>query len=72
MTTGAHLIKLLSGFATESAIEEVARLIPLAGLVTASGMSFAATYCALKYCLKGVEETVLLVLEEATQNAIPS
>ena len=70
LTTTAQLVKYISMFAAGSAIEEVARFIPFVGSVIASGISFAATYLALKSYLKRLEETVLLTLAELTQKSI--
>lgn len=71
LTTTGEAVKYLLLYHTESAVEEVVRFaIPALGSVIASGMSFAATYLALKSYLKRLEETVLLTLEEAAQKSI--
>ena len=66
-TTATQLRGVLAPYATEAAVEEVTRYIPVVGLVIASGMSFGATHYALSKLLTSVEEAAKLVLKEAAE-----
>lgn len=45
------------------------RFVPLIGPVLAGGLSFAATYGALKYCLHQMKGVALAILKDAVQDA---
>ena len=70
LTTTAQVSGFLAAYATEAAIEEFSRFIPLVGLAIAGGMSFATTYYGLTHCLEKVEESALSVLREAALKSI--
>ena len=67
LTTNAQLSAFLAPYAAEAAVEEATRYLPVIGLPIASGMSFGATYCALRRLLTNVEEAAKLVLKEAAE-----
>ena len=69
LTTAAQISGLLAAYASEAAVEEYTRFIPLVGFAIAGGMSFATTYYCLKQCLEKVEESALLVLKEAAEKS---
>ena len=69
LTTAAQISGFLTAYASEAAVEEFTRFIPLVGLAIAGGMSFATTYYGLKHCLEKVEESALLVLKEAAEKS---
>lgn len=69
MTTAAQVSGFLAAYASEAAVEEFSRFIPLVGLAIASGMSFATTYYGLKHCLEKVEESALSVMREAAEKS---
>ncbi|KXJ25236.1 interferon-inducible GTPase 5 isoform X1 [Exaiptasia diaphana] len=61
----SQVFTLLSAFAVESAVEEVASFIPVIGSAIAGTMSYSATYLMLKKYLGEMEELALQILEEA-------
>ncbi|KXJ25281.1 interferon-inducible GTPase 5 [Exaiptasia diaphana] len=67
---GVAIRSLMSTFATESAVEEVARFIPFIGSVIAGSLSFAGTYYVLGQCLEKIEALAIKVLEEAAQSSV--
>ena len=61
----AQLFAFLAPYALESGIEEYVRYVPLIGSAIAGGLSFAATFAALRGCLQKVEEASLAVIRES-------
>ena len=64
----AQVAAFLAPYAAEAGVEEFTRFVPVIGPVLAGGLSFAATYGALKYCLYKVKEIALAVLRDAVQD----
>ena len=56
LTTIPHLVAFLEAFSAEAAVEGFAPFVPIIGSLIASGMSFTATYLALKELLKNVKK----------------
>ena len=65
----SQVAAFLAPYATEAGVEEVIRFVPVIGQVLAGGLSFAATYGALKYCLHRVKGVALAALKDTVQNA---
>ena len=63
----AQLFAFLAPYALESGIEEYVRYVPLIGSALAGGLSFAATFAALRGCLQKVEEASLAVIKESAE-----
>ena len=63
----AQLYAFLAPYALESGIEEYVRYVPLIGSALAGGLSFAATFAALRGCLQKVEEASLAVIKESAE-----
>ena len=61
----AQLYAFLAPYALESSIEEYVRYVPFIGSTIAGGLSFAATFAALRGCLQKVEEASLAVIKES-------
>ncbi|XP_068722096.1 interferon-inducible GTPase 5-like [Montipora capricornis] len=70
LTTTTQVAAYLAAFASQSALEEFSRYIPIVGFGIASSMSFATTYYGLQHCLKQVEESALSVLNGAFEEAL--
>ena len=64
----AQLYAFLAPYALESSIEEYVRYVPFVGSAIAGGLSFAATFAALRGCLQKVEEASLAVIKESAEN----
>ena len=64
----AQLYAFLAPYALESSIEEYVRFVPFVGSAIAGGLSFAATFAALRGCLQKVEEASLAVIKESAEN----
>ena len=62
-----QLSAFLAPYAAESTIEEYVRYVPYVGLAIAGGLSFAATFSALRGCLQKVEEASLAVIKESAE-----
>ena len=58
---------LIAAYASEQALEEVARFIPFIGFPVASAMSAGATYYFLQSWLKTMEKLALVVLKEGLE-----
>ncbi|CAB4024039.1 interferon-inducible GTPase 5-like [Paramuricea clavata] len=69
-TNAAELAKILTVFAAGSAVEEVARFIPIIGSAIAGGISFGSTYYFLRQCLNELEKTALNLLDETNANVV--
>lgn len=65
----SQVAAFLSPYAAGAGVEEFTRFVPLIGPVLAGGLSFAATFGALKYCLHKVKGVALAVLNDAVQDA---
>ena len=63
-TNVAQLTKIFTVFAASSAVEEVARFLPLVGSAIAGSISFGSTYYFLRQCLNELEKTALHLLDE--------
>ena len=63
----AQLYAYLAPYALESSIEEYVRFVPFVGSALAGGLSFAATFAALRGCLQKVEEASLAVIKESAE-----
>jgi len=63
----AQLFAFLAPYAVESSIEEYVRYVPFVGSAIAGGLSFAATFAALRGCLQKVEEASLAVIKESAE-----
>ena len=63
----AQLYAFLASYALESSIEEYVRFVPFVGSALAGGLSFAATFAALRGCLQKVEEASLAVIKESAE-----
>ena len=63
----AQLSAYLAPYAAESTIEEYVRYVPYVGQAIAGGLSFAATFSALRGCLQKVEEASLAVIKESAE-----
>ena len=63
----AQLYALLTPYALESSIEEYVRFVPFVGSALAGGLSFAATFAALRGCLQKVEEASLAVIKKSAE-----
>ena len=63
----AQLYAYLAPYALESSIEEYVRFVPFVGSALAGGLSFAATFSALRGCLQKVEEASLAVIKESAE-----
>ena len=64
----AQLYSFLAPYALESSIEEFVRFVPFVGSAVAGGLSFAATFSALRGCLQKVEEASLEIIKESAKN----
>ena len=64
----AQLYSFLAPYALESSIEEYVRFVPYVGSAVAGGLSFAATFSALRGCLQKVEEASLEIIKESAKN----
>ena len=64
ITSAAEVSKLLASYAASSAVEEVARYIPILGSAIAGSISFSTTYYFLHRCLDDFERTALEYLDE--------
>ena len=65
--SSAQLSVLLAPYAAESTIEEYVRYVPYVGSAIAGGLSFAATFSALRGYLQKVEEASLAVIQESVE-----
>ena len=63
----AQLYAFLAPYALESSIEEYVRYVPFVGSAIAGGLSFAATFAALRGLLQKVEEASLAVIKESAE-----
>lgn len=70
LTTTSQVAGFLAAYASETALEEFSRFIPIVGLAIAGSMSFATTYYGLQHCLKKGEESALSILNEAAQVSV--
>ena len=64
ITSAAQVTKHLASYAASSAVEEVARYIPILGSVIAGSISFSSTYYFLHRCLDDMEKTAMDYLDE--------
>ena len=69
-TSAAQIFVFLSCYASQSAVEEASRYIPIVGLAIAGSMSFASTYYLLHRCLAELEKTAIEVIEDFKQRAL--
>lgn len=65
----SQVAAFLAPYAAEVGVEEFSRFVPFIGQALAGGLSFAATYGALKYCLHQVKGVALAILKDAVQDA---
>ena len=70
LTTTTQVAGFLAAYASETALEEFSRFIPIVGFAIAGSMSFATTYYGLQHCLERVEESALSILNEAAQKSV--
>ena len=64
ITTAAEFAKRLNSYAKSSAVEEVARYIPIVGILMAGSISFYTTYYFLRDSLDELEKTAMDYLDE--------
>ena len=64
MTSAAQVIKHLASYAASSAVEEVARYIPILGSAIAGSISFSTTKYFLHRCLDELETAAMDYLDE--------
>ena len=69
-TTAVQVAGFMAAYASKTAIGKFLRFIPFIGQAIASGMSFGMTYDSLQRCLKELEETALLVLEDIATRSV--
>ena len=69
-TSAAQLSVFLAAYASQSAVEEASRYIPIVGLAVAGSMSFGSTYYLLHRCLEALEKTAIEVIEDFKQQAL--
>ena len=62
-----QLYAYLALYSLKSGIQEGVRHIPFIGSAIAGGLSFAATFAALRGCLQKVEEASQAVIKESVQ-----
>lgn len=62
-----QLYAFLALYALKSGIQEGVRYVPLIGSAIAGGLSFAATFSALRGCLQKVEEASVAVIKESVK-----
>ena len=62
-----QLYAYLAPYALESSIEEYARYVPYVGSAIAGGLSFAATFSALRGFLQKAQEATLAVIKESAE-----
>ena len=64
ITTAAEVAKGMESYAKSSAVEEVARYIPIAGIAIAGSISFYTTYYFLRDSLDELEKTAMDYLDK--------
>ena len=64
ITSAAQIAKNLAYYATSSAVEEVARFIPILGIAIAGSLSFSSTYYFLRRSLDKFTKTAMDYLDE--------
>ena len=64
ITSAAEVTKLLASYVASSAVEEVARYIPILGSAIAGSISFSSTYYFLHRSLGELERTALEYLDD--------
>ena len=64
ITSAAEVAKHLASYAASSAVEEVARYIPILGSAIAGSISFSSAYYFLHRCLDDFERTAMDYLDE--------
>ena len=64
ITSAATVAKYFVSYAASSAVEEVARFIPILGIAVAGSISFSSTYYFLHRCLDNIERTAMDYLDE--------
>ena len=62
-----QLYAYLAPYAVQSSIEEYIRYVPYVGPAIAGGLSFAATFSALRGCLQKVQEASLAAIKESAE-----
>ena len=70
VTSAAQLSVFLAGYASQSAVEEASRYIPIVGLAIAGSMSFGSTYYLLHRCLGALAKTAIEVIEDFKQQTL--
>ena len=64
ITSAAQVARYLAPYAASSAVEEVARYIPILGSAIAGSISFSSTYYFLRRCLDELERAAMDYLDE--------
>ena len=70
LISAVQIGNLIAAYGASSAVEEVARFIPVLGSVIAGSISFSSTYYFLQQCLKVMESTALEFLDEIKTRAV--
>ena len=62
-----QLYAYLAPYAVQSSFEEYVRFVPYVGPAIAGGLSFAATFSALRGCLQKAQEATLAAIKESAE-----